>query len=85
MKNRIPDYLSDSRRTDQPSEPAFQELRELVRKQFAHRMRWIKKVFERNRTTRSDRTDNSWRTVRWVIPNGVGSLFPVGGKSISAG
>lgn len=27
-------------------------------------LRWIKKVFERNRTTRSDSTDNSWRTVR---------------------
>ena len=39
MKNRIPDYLSDSRRADQPSEPAFQELRDLARKQFADRMR----------------------------------------------
>ena len=27
-------------------------------------LRWIKKVLERNRTTRSDSTDNSWRTVR---------------------
>ena len=26
-------------------------------------LRWIKKVLERNRTTRSDSTDNSWRTV----------------------
>ena len=25
---------------------------------------WIKKVFERDRSTRSDSTDNSWRTVR---------------------
>jgi uncharacterized membrane protein YqjE len=25
---------------------------------------WIKKVLERNRSTRSDSTDNSWRTVR---------------------
>jgi uncharacterized membrane protein YqjE len=27
-------------------------------------LRWIKKVLERNRTTRSNSTDNSWRTVR---------------------
>ncbi len=27
-------------------------------------LRWIKKVLERNRTTRTDRTDNSWRTER---------------------
>ena len=27
-------------------------------------LRWIKKVLERNRTTRSDSNDNSWRTVR---------------------
>jgi uncharacterized membrane protein YqjE len=27
-------------------------------------LRWIKKVLERNRSTRSDSTDNSWRTVR---------------------
>lgn len=27
-------------------------------------VRWIKKVLERNRATRSDSTDNSWRTVR---------------------
>jgi hypothetical protein len=26
-------------------------------------LRWIKKVLERNRATRSDSTDNSWRTV----------------------
>ena len=26
-------------------------------------LHWIKKVLERNRTTRSDSTDNSWRTV----------------------
>jgi ElaB/YqjD/DUF883 family membrane-anchored ribosome-binding protein len=39
MKNRIPDYLPDPRRTVQPSEPAFQELRDLARKQFAARMR----------------------------------------------
>jgi ElaB/YqjD/DUF883 family membrane-anchored ribosome-binding protein len=39
MKNRIPDYLSDLRRTDQPSERTFQELRDLARDQFANRMR----------------------------------------------
>ena len=27
-------------------------------------LRWIKKVLERDRTIRSNRTDNSWRTVR---------------------
>jgi uncharacterized membrane protein YqjE len=27
-------------------------------------LHWIKKVIERKRTTRSDSTDNSWRTVR---------------------
>lgn len=27
-------------------------------------LRWIKKVLERNRSTRGDSTDNSWRTVR---------------------
>lgn len=27
-------------------------------------LRWIKKVLERDRATRSDSTDNSWRTVR---------------------
>jgi uncharacterized membrane protein YqjE len=27
-------------------------------------LRWIKKVLERNRATRSDSTDNSWRTVK---------------------
>ena len=27
-------------------------------------LRWIKKVLERNRTTRSNSTDNSWRTVK---------------------
>ncbi len=39
MKNRIPDYLPNSPRTDQPPERAFQELRDLARKQFADRMR----------------------------------------------
>ena len=39
MKNRIPDYLPDSMRTDQPSEPMLQELRDLARRQFADRMR----------------------------------------------
>ena len=39
MKNRIPAYPSDSRRTHQPSESAFQELRDLAHKQFADRMR----------------------------------------------
>ncbi len=38
MRNRIPGYLSDSGRTAQPSEPAFQELRDLAREQFADRM-----------------------------------------------
>ncbi len=27
-------------------------------------LRWIKKVLERNRTTQSNRTDNTWRTMR---------------------
>jgi ElaB/YqjD/DUF883 family membrane-anchored ribosome-binding protein len=35
MKNRIPDHLPASSRTDQRSEPTFQELRDLARKQFA--------------------------------------------------
>lgn len=39
MKNRIPDYPLRSRRTDQPSEPTFQELRDLAGKQFADRLR----------------------------------------------
>ena len=39
MKNRIPDYLPDSPRTDQPPERAFQELRDQARDQFAKRMR----------------------------------------------
>ena len=39
MKNRIPDYLLDASRTDQPTAPVFQELRELARKQFADQMR----------------------------------------------
>ena len=39
MKNRIPDHLPASRQTDQRSEPTFQELRDLVRKQFADRIR----------------------------------------------
>lgn len=42
MKNRFPGYLSDSRRTDRPSEPAFQDLRDLAREQFADRMRQAK-------------------------------------------
>ena len=32
--------------------------------ELVHNLRWIKKVLERNRGTRSDSTDNSWRTVR---------------------
>lgn len=39
MKNRIPDYLPDSTRTNEPWEPTFEELRDLARKQFADRMR----------------------------------------------
>jgi ElaB/YqjD/DUF883 family membrane-anchored ribosome-binding protein len=39
MINRIPDYPLASPRTVQPSERAFQELRNLARKQFADRMR----------------------------------------------
>ncbi len=39
MKNRIPGYLSDSRRTDRPSEPAFQEFRDPARKQFSDQIR----------------------------------------------
>ena len=34
------------------------------RQELDRNLRWIKKVLERNRTTRSDSTDNSWRTVR---------------------
>lgn len=39
MINRIPDYPLAPPRTVQPSEQAFQELRNLARKQFADRMR----------------------------------------------
>lgn len=39
MKNRIPDYLPDTTRTESPSAPTFQALRDLARKQFADRMR----------------------------------------------
>jgi ElaB/YqjD/DUF883 family membrane-anchored ribosome-binding protein len=39
MKNRMPDYQAASRGTDQQSEPTSQELRDLLRKQFANRMR----------------------------------------------
>lgn len=39
MKNRIPDYLLDASRTDQPSARVFRELRELARKQLADGMR----------------------------------------------
>lgn len=31
--------------------------------EFVRNLRWIKKVLERNRITRSNSTDNSWRTV----------------------
>ncbi len=42
MKNRIPDRVSDSRRTDRPSEPAFQEFCDLAREQDADGMRQAK-------------------------------------------
>ena len=34
------------------------------RQELVRNLRWIKRVLERNRTTRNDSTDNSWRTVR---------------------
>ncbi len=39
MKNRIPDYLPDSRRVNKPSEPALQDLSDRARKQFISRIR----------------------------------------------
>ena len=41
MKNRIPDYLPAPRRKGQPSQPAFQELRNLAQEQIGYQMRQV--------------------------------------------
>ena len=51
MKNRIPEYLPASRRKGQPSQPAFQELRNLAQKQFAYRMHRIETYVQEHPVT----------------------------------
>jgi ElaB/YqjD/DUF883 family membrane-anchored ribosome-binding protein len=51
MTNRIPNYLPASRRKGQPSQSAYQELRNLVQKQIADRMRVIEAYVQEHPVT----------------------------------
>ena len=51
MKNRIPDLLSPPTQNGQPSQPVFQELRNLAQKQFADRMRQVEKYVKEHPAT----------------------------------
>lgn len=51
MKNRIPDLLSPSTRNGHPSQPAFEELRNLAQRQFADRMRQIESYVQQHPAT----------------------------------
>ena len=46
MKNRIPDCLSALERRGQPSQPTFQELRNLAQRQIAVRLRQVEQFVE---------------------------------------
>lgn len=51
MKNRIPEYLPAPRQKGQPSQPAFQELRNLAQKQIAYRMRQVETYVQEHPVT----------------------------------
>ena len=51
MMNRIPDYLPTSSRIGQPSQSAFQELRDLAQKQIAGRMRQVQTYVQEHAVT----------------------------------
>ena len=51
MMNRIPDYLPTSSRIDEPSQSAFQELRDLAQKQIAERMRQVRTYVQEHAVT----------------------------------
>ncbi len=51
MKNRIPDYLPASRRNSQPSQPAFQKLRNVAQNQIAYRMSQVETYVQEHPVT----------------------------------
>jgi len=51
MNSRIPDHLLGPNQTGQPSQPAFQALRNLAQKQIADRMRQVKTCVQEHPVT----------------------------------
>jgi ElaB/YqjD/DUF883 family membrane-anchored ribosome-binding protein len=51
MINRIPDYPLAPKRKGQPSQPTFQELRDVAQKEFAYRMSQVETYVQEHPVT----------------------------------
>jgi ElaB/YqjD/DUF883 family membrane-anchored ribosome-binding protein len=51
MKNRVADYLPVANPNEQPSQPAFQELRSLAQRQITERMQQVATYVRQNPVT----------------------------------